>query len=89
MNLYFKYRLLLPFLSRLPQTIAYRLASASSRLGRAEHAAEIATIMQQLQCVFSVKSPAELAHLADYFFAMVEREALDTWFLEPVQPGNS
>ena len=80
MNLRFKYHFLLPFLARLPQSIAYRLASLSGRLGRDEHAAEKEVIVQQMQTVFTEKSRDELAQLADYFFCMVEREALDTWF---------
>lgn len=80
MNLRFKYQFLLPFLARLPQNIAYRLVSLSARLGKKQHATEKAIIMQQMQVVFSEKSQDELARLADYFFAMVEREALDTWF---------
>lgn len=80
MNLSFKYQFLLPFLARLPQNIAYRLVSLSARLGKEQHATEKAIIMQQMQAVFSEKSQDELARLADYFFAMIEREALDTWF---------
>lgn len=80
MNLCFKYQFLLPFLARLPQNIAYRLVSLSGRIGRYRHVTEKAVIMQQMQEVFSEKSQDELAQLADYFFGMVEREALDTWF---------
>lgn len=80
MNLVIKYQLLLPLLARLPQNIAYRLASLSGRLSQAEHAAEKAVIIEQMHTVFSEKNQQELAICAEYFFSMVEREALDTWF---------
>lgn len=80
MNLRFKYHFLLPFLARLPQSTAYRLASLSGRIGVETHAAEKEIIIQQMQTVFTEKSRSDLAQLADYFYCMVEREALDTWF---------
>ena len=80
MNLRFKYHFLLPLLARLPQNIAYRLASLSGRLARGEHATEKEIIIQQMQRVFTEKNRDELVQIADYFFGMVEREALDTWF---------
>ncbi|TXL17424.1 lipid A biosynthesis acyltransferase [Methylococcaceae bacterium HT3] len=80
MNLAFKYYLLLPFLAHLPQSIAYRLASLSGRFSRAMHRDEKISIIEQMQSVFPEKTPTELEINADYFFAMVEREALDTWF---------
>lgn len=82
MNLAFKYGFLLPFLAKLPQGIAYRLASLSARFSAAEHAAEKAVIIEQMQAVFPEQSPDELATWADYFFSLVEREALDTWFFK-------
>jgi len=80
MNLRFKYHFLLPFLARLPQNIAYRLASFLGRFRGRQQATEKEIIIQQMQRVFAEKSRDELAHLANYFFGMVEREALDSWF---------
>ncbi|WP_428355668.1 lysophospholipid acyltransferase family protein [Methyloprofundus sp.] len=80
MNLAFKYRFLLPFLARFPQKIAYRLASLTGRFSLAEHALEKKTIIEQMQTVFTEKSKAELVASAEYFFSMVEREALDSFF---------
>lgn len=80
MTLVFKYQFLLPLLARLPQNIAYRLASFSARLFRSEHAKEKMVIMEQMCTVFPEKNEHELEARADYFFSMVEREALDTWF---------
>jgi len=80
MNLSFKYRVLLPLLAHFPQNIAYRLASFSGRLSLAQHTAAKATIIEQMQRVFPEKQEAELAKMADYFFCMTAREALDTWF---------
>ena len=82
MNLAFKYRFLLPVLARLPQGIAYRLASLSGRFSRAQHTAEKAVIIEQMGTVFPGQSQDELSASADYFFSMVEREALDTWFFK-------
>ena len=82
MNLRFKYHFLLPLLARLPQSLAYRLASLSGRFSRAEHVHEKNVIIEQMQTVFSEKSQVELEASADYFFGMVEREALDTWFFK-------
>jgi lauroyl/myristoyl acyltransferase len=80
MNLEFKYHFLLPSLARLPQKIAYRLASLSGRFSGAEHQHEKKVIIEQMRTVFGEKSQQELETSAAYFFAMVEREALDTWF---------
>ncbi len=80
MNLRFKYHFLLPFLAHLPQNVAYRLASLSGRISTEQKEAEKNVIMQQMHRVYPEKSQGELAHLAAYFFMMVEREALDTWF---------
>lgn len=82
MNLRFKYQFLLPLLAKLPQTLAYRLVSLSGRISARQRGAEKEIIMQQMQQVFTDKSPAEFAQLADYFFYMTEREALDTWFFK-------
>ncbi len=80
MNLRFKYHFLLPFLAQLPQNIAYRLASLSGRLRSDKQETEKEVIIQQMQSVYPDKNRNELAQIADYFFLMVEREALDTWF---------
>lgn len=80
MNLRFKYRVLLPLLAHFPQNLAYRLASFLGRLSLAQHAVAKETIIAQMQRVFPEKQVAELAQMADYFFCMTEREALDTWF---------
>ncbi len=80
MNLRFKYHFLLPFLARLPQNIAYRLASLSGRFRGEQQGVEKEIIIQQMQTVFREKNRDELVQLVDYFFGMVEREALDTWF---------
>lgn len=80
MNLYFKYNFLLPLLAQFPQNMAYRLASLHGRVGQKKHAAEKHVIMQQLQTVFNEKNKHELLTLVDYFFSMVEREALDSFF---------
>ncbi|HIL78124.1 MAG TPA: lipid A biosynthesis acyltransferase [Methylococcales bacterium] len=80
LNLELKYGFLLPLLARFPQGIAYRLASLLGRFSRAGYAAEKASVIKQMHTVFAEKSHDELATSADYFFSMVEREALDTWF---------
>ncbi|OQK16720.1 hypothetical protein AU255_02085 [Methyloprofundus sedimenti] len=80
MNLRFKYRFLLPLLAQLPQSIAYRLASLSGRFSRTGYVAEKNVIIEQMQTVFSEKGRDALEASADYFFGMVEREALDTFF---------
>jgi len=80
MNLRFKYHFLLPLLAKLPQNMAYRLASLSRRFSRTVHVAETNVIIEQMQTVFTEKSRDELEVRADYFFGMVEREALDSFF---------
>ena len=85
MNLHFKYRVLLPCLAQLPQELAYRLASFSGRFCHTQRATEKESIIQQMQGVYPEKKYDELAFLADYFFSMVEREALDTWFFKTCQ----
>lgn len=80
MNLRFKYHFLLPLLARLPQNIAYRLASLSGRFSRTGYVGEKNVIIEQMQTVFPEKSRDALEAIADYFFGMVEREALDTFF---------
>lgn len=85
MKLWFKYQILLPLLSFLPQTLAYRLASFSARFVRAGHLADIAVIKQQMQAVFTDKTVAEIDQAADYFLGLIEREALDTFFFRTLQ----
>ncbi len=79
MSLYFKYHVLLPLLARLPQKTAYRLVSYYGRLQNKQYQAEKAAMMAQMQSVLTLKDGAE-ERIADYFFAMTEREALDSWF---------
>lgn len=88
MKLAFKYHYLLPLLTRLPQSIAYRLASLSGRFYRSEHAAEEAVIIEQMHTVFPEKNQAELAASSDYFFSMVEREALDSFYFRTRKTQN-
>lgn len=80
MNLGFKYRLFLPLLAQLPQKMAYRLVSLYGRLMLKHHDAEKKVMIEQMQTVFPEKQSNELSELADYFFCMAEREALDTFF---------
>jgi len=80
MNLRLKYHFLLPLLAKLPQNMAYRLVSLSGRFSRTEHIAEKNVIIEQMQTVFTEKSRDELEAKADYFFGLVEREALDSFF---------
>ncbi|NOT86296.1 MAG: hypothetical protein HOP02_16285 [Methylococcaceae bacterium] len=83
MELWFKYRILLPLLSFLPQTVAYRLASFFARFINQQHLADTAVIKQQMQMVFKNKNPIDIESDSDYFSGLIEREALDTFFLEP------
>ncbi|MCX7087375.1 MAG: lysophospholipid acyltransferase family protein [Methylococcales bacterium] len=82
MKLWFKYRILLPCLSVLPQRLAYRLVSFSARFVAEEHLADTAVIQQQMQRVFEDKSAADIAQASDYFLGLIEREALDTFFFK-------
>lgn len=85
MKLWFKYQLLLPLLSLLPQVWAYRIASFSARLVAEQHLADIAVIKQQMQTVFKDKNPAEIDRDANYFLGLIEREALDTFFFRTLE----
>ena len=87
-SLPFKYHFLMPLLAKLPQQAAYRLASLYGRLQFPNHAAETDTIIRQMQTVFMDKEPAELEDLARYFFCMVEREALDTWYFRNLKSAR-
>ncbi len=80
MMLAFKYKVLLPLLAHLPQELAYRLASLYGRLLVTQKAFEKTKIISQLQEVLLLKDQNELEDIANYYFSMVEREALDVWF---------
>ena len=80
MILGFKYRALYPLLAHFPQKIAYGLASLIGRLSVKHHSAERAIVMTQLQTVFLEDDKKKLADIADYYYSLVEREALDSWF---------
>ncbi len=82
MLLTFKYRYLMPLLAHLPQKPAYRLASLYGRLTRQQSMSEQAAITAQMQAVFPQMSAEEVCSKVEYFFSMVEREALDTWFFK-------
>lgn len=85
MKLWFKYQLLLPLLSLLPQVWAYRIASFSARWVAEQHLADIAVIKQQMQTVFKDKNLAEIDRDAHYFLGLIEREALDTFFFRTLE----
>lgn len=85
MKLWFKYQLLLPLLSLLPQVWAYRIASFSARFVAEQQLADIGVIKQQMQTVFKDKNPAEIDRDAHYFLGLIEREALDTFFFRTLQ----
>jgi len=80
LSLEFKYRFLMPLLSRLPQKTAYRLVSLYARLQAMLHRQEKQTIMEQMRCVFDQADTIQLETWADYFFGLVEREILDSFF---------
>lgn len=85
MKLWFKYRLFLPLLSLLPQTLAYRLASFSAQFLAEEHLADTAVIKHQMQVVFENKSADEIDRDTRYFSGLIEREALDTFFFRTLK----
>jgi lauroyl/myristoyl acyltransferase len=76
----FKYSVLLPLLAHLPQKIAYRLTSLYGRLLLNQKVVEKTKIISQMQEVLGLKNHNELEEMANYYFSMVEREALDIWF---------
>ncbi|NOQ63036.1 MAG: hypothetical protein GQ582_00815 [Methyloprofundus sp.] len=81
-NLSFKYDYLLPFLAKLPQTLAYRLVSLYGKVESAEKQLEREQVLQQMQQVFTDRSEAELKQWVDYFMSMQAREMLDTEFFQ-------
>ena len=85
MNLWLKYRVLMPFLAKLPQVLAYRLASVSALLTASSESDNQAAIQVQLRQVFPDKSPAEIQHCAEYFLGLIAREALDTFYFRTLQ----
>ncbi len=80
MRLRFKYEVLMPLLAHLPQSMAYRLISFYARLSLGFYKGEREAIIVQMQTVFPDQQHDELARAADYFFCMIDRDGLDTWF---------
>jgi len=80
MTLGFKYRILYPLLAYFPQKMAYSLASLIGRLSVKKHSIEKAVVMTQLQAVFLKEDKDKLVRIADYYYSLVERESLDSWF---------
>ncbi len=76
-----RYHCLLPLLSRTPPRIAYQGAKWQSRFFARRKQEEAILIKQQMRIVFPDRTEQQLeSYLADYF-CMVEREALDTFYL--------
>lgn len=70
----------MPLLARLPQTLAYRLASLGARYLPIPLGVDTAVIKQQIHSVFAEKNVEQIEQNLNYFLALMEREALDTWF---------
>lgn len=88
-KLWFKYHILLPFLSCLPQQLAYRLASFSARFMANQQLVDTEVIRQQMQAVFLDKTTDEIIQATDYFLGLIEREALDTFFFRTLKSVNA
>jgi len=78
-SLALRYRFTFPLLGRLPDGLAYRLASAHGRFQAPAQAAERAAFRQQMRRVFPGRPEPELQNWLNYHFGMVHREILDTW----------
>lgn len=76
-----RYHILLPLLSRTPTAIAYQGAKWQSQLFAKRKSHEATRIKQQMRKVFPKHSEKKLQTYADDYFCMVEREALDTFYL--------
>ncbi|MBF0219645.1 MAG: lysophospholipid acyltransferase family protein [Gammaproteobacteria bacterium] len=75
-----RYQAILPLLARLPQQLAYPLATRCARYAeRSIHPAERPAIRNQMARVFNQSPEAQLDGWVSYHFGMVEREYLDTW----------
>lgn len=77
-----RYNLLFPLFSRLPWSLAYKLADWQGHYFQKKRGAEAERIRAEMQSVFPEASGAQLAGWVADYFRMVEREALDTWFLD-------
>lgn len=84
-HLAFKYHCILPFLSKLPQTIAYRLVSLYSIFLLSSHSEERQSICTQMRRVFVDHSDEQLEKWANYFLSMLEREKLDTEYFQTLE----
>lgn len=81
-NLAFKYHYFLPFLAKLPQSIAYRIVDLYGKLLLSDSLSDHAVISAQMRQVFVEQSDEELARWTDFFLCMLERERLDTEFFQ-------
>lgn len=80
MKLAFKYHVLMPLLAHLPQQMAYRLVSLYARSTLKQYSIERAAIVDQMQLVFPKQERSIFERAADYFYCMIDRDGLDTWF---------
>ena len=76
-----RYNFLFPLLSRTPSSIAYRAAKWQSHFFARKKKQEAALIKQQMQQVFPDRSEQQIDSYLNDYFCMVEREALDTFYL--------
>ncbi len=77
-----RYQLAFPLLSRLPPALAYRGVGWQARYFSAKHGQQRAAIQNQMLRLFPGATPALVKGWLEDYFRMVEREALDTWFLQ-------
>ncbi|MCG7976264.1 MAG: lysophospholipid acyltransferase family protein [Candidatus Thiodiazotropha taylori] len=79
-DLRLKYRVLFPALSRLPRYVSYRLASLYGR-GEFRRNEEMATqIAHQMRRAIPGLEDRAYQEWTRYFYAMQQREILDTWY---------
>ena len=83
-----RYQLAFPALSCLPQRLAYQGADQLAHYFQAKQAQQSNAIRIQMQQVFPEATRLQLDGWLQDYFRMVEREALDTWFLERAVAGE-
>jgi len=76
-----RYNVLFPLLSKLPTSIAYRGADLQSHFFAKRKSHEASLIKQQMCKVFPDHSERKIQTYLQDYFCMVEREALDTFYL--------
>jgi lauroyl/myristoyl acyltransferase len=88
-NFSLRYDILFPIYARLPISWAYRLATLQGRLFSRNKQAEKAAFMHHMRNTLTSKSDHDIGQMIRRHFGLVEREALDTWFIQHSQIHNT